>query len=141
MIKSPLVCQDCRREFPRGARGRPPKRCPACRELADQATKPILLPDAPPVSGEETAGRPQGRNERAVRAALEAANRLESIPGAAALDAAVALDTMALTGAARAALLKEMRTAAAEALKGVVKSGSKVDEIRAAREARRASAG
>ena len=115
-----LTCGNCRSEFPKPARGRPPKRCEACRSGAQPANV------IPVRHGEATAGR----NEATVRARLGAVGRLDTISGAAALDAAIALDTSGVVGSARAALLKEMRTAAAEAEKGAAQPGGILGGLR-----------
>ena len=136
-----MNCVRCGAEIPPQERpGRPRVKCEACSPSRPRRKwKPeqaSAAPPAPPVAvlalAEAVAEGP-GRNEAAVRAQLGAVGRLDSIAGAAALDAAIALDSPRIGAVGRATLLKEMRTAAAEALKGAAPAGRLVDELRAQR--------
>ena len=74
--------------------------------------------------------------EVGVRAVLEAAGCAETVSGLAALDAARALDAGGVSGAARAQLLKEMRSAAEAATKAAPPAASLLDDLRRRRERR-----
>ena len=120
------TCTKCGAEIPPQDRpGRPRTKCEKC-----APPRPRRNPDPAPVVAIHDG---PGRNEAVVRAQLGAAGRLDSIAGAAALDAAIALDSPRIGAMGRATLLKEMRTAAAEALKGAAPAGRLVDELRAKR--------
>jgi hypothetical protein len=74
----------------------------------------------------------------AVVAELQAAGRLDSSAGQAAVALARRIDDGAESSAGLAALTREMRAAMAEALSGAEATGDALDELRARREARRA---
>ena len=74
----------------------------------------------------------------AVLAELQAAGRLDSSAGQAAVALARRIDDGAESSSGLAALTREMRAAMAEALSRVEASGDALDELRARREARRA---
>lgn len=75
----------------------------------------------------------------AVMAELQAAGRLDSSAGQAAVALARRIDDGAESSAGLAALTREMRAAMAEALSRAEATGDALDELRARREARRAS--
>jgi hypothetical protein len=72
-----------------------------------------------------------------VVAELQAAGRLDSSAGQAAVALARRIDDGAESSAGLAALTREMRAAMAEALARAEASGDALDELRARREARR----
>lgn len=72
----------------------------------------------------------------AVRTELAAANRLDSVAGAAAQALAVRIDAQAETGAAVASLTRQLHATMAEALRDAPVADG-LDELRARREARR----
>lgn len=74
----------------------------------------------------------------AVVAELQAAGRLDSSAGQAAVALARRIDDGAESSAGLAALTREMRAAMAEALSRAEATGDALDELRARREARRA---
>lgn len=73
----------------------------------------------------------------AVRADLERADRLGTVAGAAALAMAARIDAQAETGAAVAALVRQLHATMAEATKDATAAVDPLDELRAKREARR----
>ena len=75
----------------------------------------------------------------AVLAELQAAGRLDSSAGQAAVALARRIDDGAESSAGLAALTREMRAAMAEALSRAEATGDALDELRARREARRVS--
>ncbi len=75
----------------------------------------------------------------AVLAELQAAGRLQSSAGQAAVALARRIDDGAESSAGLAALTRELRAAMAEALARAEASGDALDELRARREARRVS--
>jgi hypothetical protein len=122
------TCSDCGAPLPmQSGRGRPRVRCVPCSDK--RRGKVVTLrrePEAPPAApGGLLAG---------VRAQLDAVGRSDTVDGLAALDAAAALDGGAVTGAARAALLREMRVAANDALRVGPAEGGLIDELRDKRE-------
>lgn len=71
----------------------------------------------------------------AVRAELEEAGRLTSVPGVAALNLAARIEAQSETGAAVATLTRQLHATMGEALKGA-RRDDLVDELRARRERR-----
>lgn len=119
-----MNCTACGKPIPPQTRpGRPRTKCEEC-----SPSRPRRKHAPAPLAPVEPQGA--GHNERVVRDRLGALGRLDTVPGAAALDAAVALDAGGVTGSARAALLKEMRTAAAEAGKGASMPGGILGGLR-----------
>ena len=134
-----LTCGKCGRKWEKALRGRPPKLCDDCRANPAAPIAPTVraAPVVPIHQGPQDPPEPQrGPIEDAVHAELAAVGRESTIDGIAALHAAATLDGGVLTGAARAALLREMRAAAEAARKGASAAAGKLDELRRRREQR-----
>jgi len=128
-------CVDCPEILqPQIGRGRPRIRCPQCSvkrrgKSLTVAPTPLGPPPGPESPLEALTGLAAG-----VRAELEAAGRADSVDGMAAIHAAETLDRQDVSGAARASLLREMRTAAADALRAAAPAGGVLDELRRRRD-------
>lgn len=133
------VCLDCSVTLPvQTGRGAPRLRCATCSAKRRGHKPPVIVvqkappaPPAPPVA-------PDGTLAAGVLAELRAMGRAGTVDGLAAVDAARALDLggAELTGSARAALLKEMRTAFTAATAGQAPPAGVLDELRKRREAK-----
>lgn len=113
--------------------GRPDQRyaSEACSKRARRAAAAAGVAAAPSADGS-----PDGGTVRSVRAELAAAGREETYLGAAALAIAARIDeSTAVMGFA--ALVKELRATMAEAMQGVQVTDSRLDELRARRDAKR----
>jgi len=77
--------------------------------------------------------------ERVVVRELEAAGRLQSVAGQVALELAYRVASPHETGAAVAALAKQLHLTMTEALGGVAKAADPLDEIRARRDRKRSA--
>ena len=103
-----------------------------CRKRAQRSPKPTTMkqPKAPPVLvvglGAVTARE------------LEAADRLDTVLGQAALVLARRIESPMETGASVASMTKQLRETLADALKGAAQAADPLDEIRARRESKRA---
>lgn len=108
--------------------------CDSCRAKHGQGrpAKPVVTPMPRPTEAGVV---------RAAREALEAAGRLGSPLGAAALALAERVDSGEERGSALAAVVKELRATLAEATKDATAVGDPVDELRARREKRLRGAG
>lgn len=118
---------------------------PRCRNRAGRKSKPAgSVVDLPgrDEDGQESAGEVAGGVAEAVRVELEAADRLGTSLGQAALGLARRIDRGGLmeTGSAYAALVREMRATLAAATAGAAVADDPVDELRRRRERRRAGA-
>ena len=119
-------CDSCRKPY---TAKRPNSRfcCESCRKRKSRAPKPpvaVLVP----AEGELTV---------VTRSELEAAGRVGSAVGQAALLIAKHLDAGAETGSSVAALVREHRATLGEALRGVKVAGDPLDELRALRDRKR----
>ena len=106
-----------------------------CRVNASNARKYAGNPQVAPVVQEQPAVVAGGLVD-VTRAALEEADRLDSVPGQQALRIAEAMAGRE-TGGGIAALSKALSTVMAEALEGVAAAADPLDELRVRREARR----
>ena len=124
-------CESCKRAY---QATRPnSKFCgDTCRKRAQRSPKPATMkqPKAPPVLvvglGAVTARE------------LEAADRLDTVLGQAALVLARRIESPMETGASIASMTKQLRETLADALKGAAQAADPLDEIRARRESKRA---
>lgn len=136
------VCLDCSVTLPvQTGRGAPRLRCPQCSAKRRGHKPPVIVvqkaPARPPVPPVPPVA-PDGTLAAGVLAELRAMGRAGTVDGLAAVDAARALDLggAELTGSARAALLKEMRTAFTAATAGQAPPAGVLDELRKRREAK-----
>lgn len=104
----------------------------ACRKKASRVAPPVVV-------GLPIADVPEGGAlTRATTAELDAAGRLESSAGAAALVLARRIDGSAAdTGSAVAAMVREHRAALIEALRGAKAAEDPIDQLRQRREQKR----
>lgn len=103
---------------------------PACRSQASAARVGRKVVPTEPVVVESSVAA-------AVRAELQAVGRLDTVAGQAALTLAARVDAQAETGAALAALVKQLHATMATATADASESLDVLDELRARREARR----
>lgn len=103
---------------------------PACRNQASAARIGRKVVAAEPVVVESSVAA-------ATRAELDAVGRADSVAGQAALTLAARIDAQAETGAALAALVKQLHATMAVATANTSESLDVLDELRARREARR----
>lgn len=107
----------------------------ACRSKAAQARKAGLPESVAPVQVVRLPA-PTGQLAAATRAELEAADRLDTMLGQAALNLAVRVDAGQDTGSAIAAMVRELRATMERALDGVPAARDELDELKARRVAR-----
>ena len=122
----------CGRKIEHPATGRPRQRCEVCSPRKSRGK--VVSISAPEVKHE----RGQRTIADVVRENLERAGRADTADGIAAIYAAEMLAAGGGTMAAAAALLKELRSASAEALKGAQTEESVIDELRRRRANRHA---
>lgn len=130
------LCATCAVPLPVQEKGRPRKFCPACSLERDRARRRKPAGVAPVVSLPDPGDQPDGSVTVATRERLEAACRVDTWEGAAALAIARELDGHQLTGSQRAALTREFRATMTEALRGVKGEPDAVDDLRDRREKR-----
>lgn len=143
-----ITCASCSTDF--DARSSRARFCSAkCRTAAHyrrtklgipETRDPKPAPKAPPkrTRKPKPADSPTG-TLGAVIAELTEAGRLQTSAGQAAVALASRIDAGAESSSGLAALTREMRAAMAEATANVAQAGDALDELRAKREARRAS--
>jgi hypothetical protein len=105
---------------------------PTCRVRASRGAvvlslQPPSQPEADPPKADAAGIAP------AVARQLEAAKRLDTPLGQAALTLARRIDSSRDTGAAMASMTRELRATLADALQGVAQEGNRVDDLRARR--------
>lgn len=124
----PRTCAICGGPLPPPGRGRPRTKCLDCapRRGASQAARDIAARPAP------KAGTLAG----AVVRELEAAGRLDTSAGLAAVVLAQRIAAGEDTGAGIAAMAKQLGATMADALRGVAVEGDPLDELRARRAAK-----
>ena len=106
-----------------------------CGKRSQRAGAAGIGPRAGVLDGEEA---PPSELERAVTRELEAVGRLESVAGQVALELAYRVVSPHETGAAVAALAKQLTASLAVALGDVAPAADPLDEIRARRDRKRA---
>lgn len=127
-------CASCGVELPvpKGS-GRPRTKCESCSPTRERDTRrraPHKLAEVAPLEPP----RKSGGLLEATRAQLEAAGRLDTIAGQAALVLAEQLVSGQHSGAGYAALVKELRATIAEALDGAAVVDDPLDEIKRRRD-------
>jgi len=129
-------CESCGRSYT--ARRASSRFCGDTCGKRSQRARAAGIPLRATTTGDHPA--PPSELERATVAELDAVGRLESVAGQIALELAYRVASGYESGAAVAALVKELRVTMAEALAGVAPAADPLDEIRARRD-RKQSAG
>lgn len=131
------TCERCGRGFQAGPRAR---YCgSSCRARASEARSRGEEPRLPAVSERPAGEAPGGGVLAAVGRELVAAGRDGSAAGQVALALAGLIDSRGESGAAVAALARQLSASMAEALRDAESGGDAVDDLAARREARRAA--